>query len=135
MLAATRDAGREPSERDAAAAAAWAALAAENDRLRRENAQLRRARPKVPRALMQLAPYNTPGPRSAATPTTSALVAPRRRKLLAAHPSVVSSDDEVGGAADATTVGDAEATLFRQMHKDLPSMQPYCYRDQRQRSK
>jgi hypothetical protein len=94
MLAATRDAGREPepSERDAAAAAAWAALAAENDRLRRENAQLRR--PKVPRALKQLAPYNTPGPRSAATPTTSALVAPRRRKLLAAHPSVVSSDDE-----------------------------------------
>ena len=53
MLAATRDAGREPSERDAAAAAAWAALAAENDRLRRENAQLRRARPKVPRALTQ----------------------------------------------------------------------------------
>ena len=95
MLAATRDAGREPSERDAAAAAAWAALAAENDRLRRENAQLRRARPKVPRALTQLAPYNTPGPRSAATPTTSALVAPRRRKLLAAHPSAfVSSDDE-----------------------------------------
>ena len=95
MLAATRDAGREQSERDAAAAAAWAALAAENDRLRRENAQLRRARPKVPRALTQLAPYNTPGPRSAATPTTSALVAPRRRKLLAAHPSAfVSSDDE-----------------------------------------
>ena len=95
MLAATRDAGREPSERDAAAAAAWAALAAENDQLRRENAQLRRARPKVPRALTQLAPYNTPGPRSAATPTTSALVAPRRRKLLAAHPSAfVSSDDE-----------------------------------------
>ena len=100
MLATTRDAGREKlerdaSERDAAAAAAWAALAAENDQLRRENAQLRRARPKVPRALTQLAPYNTPGPRSAATPTTSALVAPRRRKLLAAHPSAfVSSDDE-----------------------------------------
>ena len=33
MLAATRDAGREPSERDAAAAAAWAALAAENETL------------------------------------------------------------------------------------------------------
>jgi len=89
MLATTRDAGREKlerdaSERDAAAAAAWAALAAENDQLRRENAQLRRARPKVPRALTQLAPYNTPGPRSAATPTTSALVAPRRRRLPAA---------------------------------------------------
>ena len=41
MLAATRDAGREPSERDKAAAAAWAALAAENDHLRRENDKLR----------------------------------------------------------------------------------------------
>ena len=93
MLAATRDAGlaldegrgpawcsfvdegaerrrgtriRKRREREAAAAAAWAALAAENDQLRRENARLRRARPKVPRALKQLAPYNTPGPRSTA---------------------------------------------------------------------
>ena len=73
---------RRRREREAAAAAAWAALAAENDRLRRENAQLRR--PKVPRALKQLAPYNTPGPRSTAFVSSDDESAPK----VAALPEV-----------------------------------------------